>query len=172
MVQIKRNQRLLFEALEEVIFTQSPLDWTHHEERQRGKTLSWTTTVYNLRQHAKAKEWKGLSRLIHVHRKRTEKKKTTHADAFYISSLAMSEAKEFDQGVRAHWGIENRLHWVKDVIFNEDNNRIRRGSGPMVASVLSTMAINILRKHGFDSITEGNVFAQANIKKMFCHIRT
>lgn len=84
----------------------------------------------------------------------------------------MTQAKRLGNGIRAHWGIENRLHWVKDVIFNEDKNRIRKGSGPILSSILSTIAINKLRTYGFDAITEGIAFAQANVNKIICDIRT
>jgi len=64
-------------------------------------------------------------------------------------------AEEFHQGIRGHWGIENRLHWVKDEIHKEDKNKIRCGTGPVAASIFSSIAINIHRKNGNDSISEG-----------------
>ena len=48
-------------------------------------------------------------------------------------------------GIRGHWGIENRLHWVRDVTLGEDANRTRRGSGPQVLATLRNLAISTLR---------------------------
>jgi predicted transposase YbfD/YdcC len=48
---------------------------------------------------------------------------------------------------RAHWGIENQLHWVLDVIFNEDRARNRKDNGPQNIAILRKLALNILRSH-------------------------
>ena len=50
--------------------------------------------------------------------------------------------------VRAHWTIENRLHWVRDVTFDEDRSQIRRGTGPQVMATLRNLAISLLRVAG------------------------
>ena len=50
--------------------------------------------------------------------------------------------------VRAHWTIENRLHWVRDVTFDEDRSQIRRGAGPQVMATLRNLAISLLRLAG------------------------
>jgi predicted transposase YbfD/YdcC len=48
----------------------------------------------------------------------------------------MRTASEFADGIRGHWGIENRLHWVKDVVFKEDSSRIRTGNAPANFSIV------------------------------------
>ena len=83
--------------------------------------------------------------------------------AFFMSDLNLS-AEEFHQGIRGHWGIENRLHWVKDGIHKEDKNKIRCGTGPVAASIFSSIAINIHRKNGNDSIYEGQIKFRNNVK--------
>lgn len=50
--------------------------------------------------------------------------------------------------MRAHWTIENRLHWVRDVTFDEDRCQIRRGAGPQVMATLRNLAISLLRLAG------------------------
>lgn len=49
---------------------------------------------------------------------------------------------------RAHWGIENRLHWIRDVSFAEDLSQIRTGHGPAVMATLRNLAISLHRKAG------------------------
>jgi predicted transposase YbfD/YdcC len=60
-----------------------------------------------------------------------------------LSSLPVG-VKRFGEATRGHWGIENSLHWVLDVIFNEDKSRIRKGSSPDNFALLRRFSINIL----------------------------
>ena len=53
---------------------------------------------------------------------------------------------------RGHWGIENRLHWVRDVTFDEDRSQVRTGSTPQVMAALRNTAIGVLRRAGHDNI--------------------
>lgn len=64
---------------------------------------------------------------------------------FYISSAKL-DAKTFASAVRAHWHIENRLHWVLDVVFHDDLARLRTGSGPQNMAIVKHMAMNIVRE--------------------------
>lgn len=55
---------------------------------------------------------------------------------------------------RGHWGIENRLHWVRDVTFDEDRSQIRTGAGPHVMATLRNTAISLLRQAGWTNIAQ------------------
>lgn len=66
-----------------------------------------------------ALDWVGLKSLIPMKRIVTRQGKPYQQTNYYISSLTTS-ASQFAQAIRSHWGIENCLHWVKDVIFGED----------------------------------------------------
>ncbi len=63
---------------------------------------------------------------------------------YYLSSTKL-DAKTFAAAVRAHWQIENRLHWVLDVVFHDDLVRLRTGSGPQNMAVVRHMAMNLVR---------------------------
>ena len=63
---------------------------------------------------------------------------------YYISSLPL-DAKLLAHAVRCHWHVENRLHWVLDVVFHEDLSRLRSGSGPQNMATVRHMAMNLLR---------------------------
>ena len=71
--------------------------------------------------------------------------KTTLARRFYLSSMPL-DAPTFARAVRAHWGIENRLHWVMDVVFHDDLARLRTGYGPENMAIVKHMAINLARQ--------------------------
>lgn len=55
---------------------------------------------------------------------------------------------------RGHWAIENRLHWVRDVTFDEDRSQIRTGSGPRIMATLRNLAISLFRLRNFTNIAE------------------
>jgi len=63
---------------------------------------------------------------------------------YYLSSTKL-DAKTFAAAVRAHWGVENRLHWVLDVVFHDDLARLRSGNGPQNMAVVKHMAMNLVR---------------------------
>jgi predicted transposase YbfD/YdcC len=86
--------------------------------------------------------------------------------AYYISSLSLN-AGQFAQGIRGHWGIENRLHWVKDVVLEEDSSRIRLGNAPANLSIIRSLAIAILRNNGYSSITTALRMIAHNLEQMF-----
>lgn len=76
---------------------------------------------------------------------------TARREAVYgVTSLAPAQASpaRLLALVRAHWTIENRLHWVRDVTFDEDRSQIRRGAGPQVMATLRNLAISLLRLAG------------------------
>lgn len=63
---------------------------------------------------------------------------------YYLSSARL-DASTFAQAVRAHWGIENRLHWVLDVVFHDDLARLRTGNGPQNMAIVKHIAMNLVR---------------------------
>ena len=63
---------------------------------------------------------------------------------YYISSAPLT-AEQAAAAVRGHWGIENRLHWVLDVVFKEDQSRLRKGHGAKNMSIVRHFAINLVR---------------------------
>lgn len=69
---------------------------------------------------------------------------------YYLLSKYMS-AKRLLQVTRSHWTIENQLHWVLDVHFDEDGNRTRKDHGPENLAILRRLALNILRAHPYNA---------------------
>ncbi len=71
--------------------------------------------------------------------------RTTVSRRYYLCSAAL-DARAFARAVRAHWGVENCLHWVLDVVFHDDLARLRTGHGPENMAVVKHMALNLLNK--------------------------
>lgn len=92
-----------------------------------------------------AARWKGLASLIRLESERRLEGKTTSEVRYYLSSHAGDAAKVL-RHIRGHWGVENSLHWVLDVAFNEDACRIRKDNAPANFSLMRQMALNLLRQ--------------------------
>jgi hypothetical protein len=62
-------------------------------------------------------------------------------------------ADRIAEAIRGHWGIENRLHWIRDVVFAEDHSQFRTGTGPAVMATLRNLALSLHRLTGATNIT-------------------
>lgn len=90
--------------------------------------------------------WKGLSGMGACVATVTENGKTTTALSYSIYSQEEMKAEEYGKGKRAHWGIENSLHWVLDIGFREDESRIRAGNAAENVNVLRHIGTNLLKQ--------------------------
>lgn len=90
-------------------------------------------------------QWPGLKSIGVVSSVVEKKGKRLGEKRFYITSLA-SNAKMLNKAARAHWGIENRLHWRLDVVFNEDGACIRNDNAAENIDILRKWALNVLQK--------------------------
>lgn len=90
-------------------------------------------------------EWYGLASIGMVESTRCINNETSIHKRFFISSLVEADAKKFSHAVRSHWGIENNLHWVLDVAFDEDHCRIRKNNAPENVAMMRHMALNLLK---------------------------
>jgi predicted transposase YbfD/YdcC len=89
--------------------------------------------------------WKGLASLIRLESQRQVGEKTSHEVRYYLSSLS-GDAGRVLGCIRGHWGVENRLHWVLDMAFDEDACRIRKDQAPVNMALVRQMALNLLRQ--------------------------
>ena len=90
-------------------------------------------------------EWKGLRSIIMVKSRRVIGESTSEETWYHISSLA-PVAKTIGISIREHWGIENSLHWVLDVAFQEDSCRKRRENSPQNFAILRHITLNLLKQ--------------------------
>jgi len=89
--------------------------------------------------------WTNLQSLGLVESRREMGEKVEIERRYYLSSLP-ADGVRFSDAVRQHWGVENGLHWVLDVSFNEDACRIRKDKGAQTFSVLRHIALNLLKR--------------------------
>ena len=90
-------------------------------------------------------KWEGLASLGMVESIREVAGKTTVERRYYLSSLRLDVAN-FARAVRSHWGVENKVHWVMDVCFREDQSRARLGYAAENLATLRRLALNLLKR--------------------------
>jgi predicted transposase YbfD/YdcC len=110
-------------------------------EIRRYWTISDPATIAHLDPEG---EWAGLRGIGMVDAERREKGKVSHETRYYLTSL--TDAATFGRAVRGHWGIENGLHWVLDMAFREDENRMRSGNGAENLVMLRHIVVNLLKR--------------------------
>jgi predicted transposase YbfD/YdcC len=98
----------------------------------------------------------GAAQVLRLTRTRTVRTtgKRTRETVYAITSLTAADARpdQIAAWLRGHWVIENRLHWVRDVDYDEDRSQVRTGSGPQVMATLRNTAIGLLRLAGHTNI--------------------
>ena len=145
---LKANQETLYDDVRLFLDDPDTTGITHHTTvdgdhgRIETRTAAVSTDIAWLQD---IHHWPGLQAVGKVTRTREHNSKATTETAYYLASASLS-AERFGQVTRAHWGIENSLHWVLDVVMNEDYARNRKDNGPENLAVLRHIALNIIRK--------------------------
>ena len=88
--------------------------------------------------------WSSISSIIEIESIREVKNVISTEKRYYISSLN-TDALTFLKSIRFHWGVENQLHWVLDMTFEDDQSRIRKGNAPVNMAVVKKITMNLLR---------------------------
>ena len=120
----------------------------HHETTEKGhgrleQRRHWSTE--DLDWFADKAEWPGLRSIGYIESERTVQGQTGAEKRYYLSSLP-ANAQELARTVRAHWSVENNLHWVLDVVFREDESRVRIGHAAENFALLRRMALSLIKK--------------------------
>lgn len=90
-------------------------------------------------------KWEGLRSVGIVESIREVERQTTVERRYYLSSLSLG-IETFARAVRSHWGVENKVHWVMDVCFGEDQSRARTGYAAENLATLRRLALNLLKR--------------------------
>jgi predicted transposase YbfD/YdcC len=144
---VKENQRELFEDIQDSFRVLSTVNYSEDLDYGHGRIETRKCSIItDLSLIESSEKWRGLVSIVRIDRERYFKAttKTENDTSYYISTL--NNAEIIAHGVRKHWGIENKVHWVLDVAFNEDLSRKRQGNAAQNFSSLNRIALNLLKK--------------------------
>ncbi len=151
---VKGNQGHLRDYIEDLFTTAMKNDfqdvaYDYYESTDAGHgrvevRRHWT--VSELSGFSRKPDWKGLTSIGMVESERHINDKITTERRYYINSQN-DGAEPFSNRVRAHWGVENELHWCLDVGFREDECRVRKGHASENLAVIRHIALNLLKKN-------------------------
>ncbi len=155
MIQVKRNRMLLFNDIENAFVYHTP-DRHTTEQSAHGRTEIRRIAVIPADKVVMTgnTEWKDLSAIIRV--TRWVKDNLTGEEhnnvAYYISSVPNITAMRAAEIIRAHWAIENNLHWMLDVVFSEDADRKRNHNAVVNFSLIRKISMVGLSKVSYKNI--------------------
>lgn len=155
LLAVKGNQGLLYRDIK-ACFADASLDRAINVSKTTGhgridericEIMGGRDVIAKLRHK---NNWVGLSAVVKVTAERTvtatgEVRASTES-RYYICSLKQPSAERMQEAVRAHWSVENNLHWTIDMAFREEESRIRTDNAPANMAVLRHIALNIIRQ--------------------------
>jgi predicted transposase YbfD/YdcC len=153
---VKGNQGTLYEDIEElfagaeeVAYREVAYDYARTVNKGHGRIeirQCWAIDDPSFLDYIRRREdWPALHSIVKVVCERRTPSETTVKTRYYITSLPPQAARLLD-AVRSHWQIENGLHWVLDIAFNQDHSRIRKDNAPANFAILHHIALNLLKR--------------------------
>jgi predicted transposase YbfD/YdcC len=150
---LKGNQGTLHEEVEGFFatalagdFAGVAHDYTEEVDKDHGRLevrRYWITE--ELSTLSEAQRWSALCSIGLVERECWSGDQHTLEQRLFITSIP-ADAQRFAHAVRGHWGVENRLHWRLDVVFNEDASRIRKGHAPAIMTAIRHLCMNLFEQ--------------------------
>lgn len=149
---VKRNMPSLHAKLRDLPWADVPA--TRQTTTGRGQRITRTIKVIAVPDRI---EFPGASQVAQLRRTVTRAGRKTVEVVYLITSASVTDAPPTTLAawVRGHWGIENRLHYVRDVSYAEDQSQVRIGQAPRVMATCRNVAISLLRLAGWDNIAAG-----------------
>ena len=154
LLAVKENQGNLYETIHGLFDDSSEMayvDCDYHKTVEKGHGRieireCWITSDPDYLQYiTELSAWKDLKSIVMVKSERRVGEESSTQCRYFISSLD-SDAELALHAARTHWGIENKVHWVLDIAFREDDCRVRKGNGAQNFAVLRHIALNLLKQ--------------------------
>ncbi|NJK84371.1 MAG: ISAs1 family transposase [Saprospiraceae bacterium] len=150
MCQIKRNCRKLWEICALYTALARPISTFEYYEDAHGHQIYRRVELYENKAEL-PKGWNGIERIVKVRRWGYRNKKEFEEVSFYALSKPIYHASIVAKAIQEHWGIENKLHWSKDVHLGEDKMTLKDKQQVKLLVYLNNIAINILKANGMKS---------------------
>lgn len=148
VIAVKNNQKSLYEQLEKLFTITKTASQDEFLNNDHGRVeLRKCFAIDDFTFFDESEEWAGIKSVVKVETERYVKstRKSTVETRYYISSHT-AKASQLNQIVRRHWAVENKLHWMLDVVFQEDNSRRRAGNSAANFNVIAKVALAMIEK--------------------------
>jgi len=149
VIAVKGNQGQLEQDVADTLRFCSPVSQYKDVDSGHGRIETRICSVYTDLSHVQQPErWPGVKAIVCVEATRYLKASQTEQKEkrYYITSMEAG-AEKIARAVRSHWGIENSLHWILDVAFNEDSSRKRTGNVAENFSIICRIALNLIKNN-------------------------
>ena len=150
---VKGNRPTLLKALKSLPWAKVPIGSTL-TDRSHGRHATRTIKVIDVPALPRWPQFTGVAQVAQLRRTVTRAGKKSVEVTYVITSAPYHQAPPATLAawVKGHWAIENQLHWVRDVTYDEDRSQVRTGAGPHVMASLRNTAIGLLRLAGWTNI--------------------
>lgn len=162
---LKANQPTLLKHAQHCQRTQAPFSSYQSRDTSHGRVVERQVQVF-VAPIALSHEWTGLAAFVSVKRSGQREGKPFERQAWFITSQVIA-AEPLATMIQAHRGtIENKLHWVKDVVQGEDASSFRTPNPATLMALLRSWAVSLFRKAGHPSITKAIRHFQHDLPKL------
>lgn len=161
---LKRNQKNLYESVRaNFVAEESYVDVGKGHGRIERRVVSRCSSLEQI------PDWPGLQTLIRVESQRQLKKggqpRVETETRYFVSSLRES-AQALARRIRGYWGVENKVHYVRDVTQGEDASRIRMHQLPQLFAVARNFALNLYRSDGFQNMAQAERYCKYGLETL------
>jgi len=171
LITVKANQNKLHQSIATHCQMTSPIHQYNHSEKTRDRSIQRNISVFSPPSEIDP-IWVGVNCVIKVWRQGTRggQPYQSQKETYYICSLS-PHSSLIPKGIRTHWHIENRLHWVKDVVLQEDDYPFCGGYAAANMGIIRTIALNLFRLNGFASITKAIRTLAHDLPRLFSFLQ-
>ncbi|WP_375562491.1 hypothetical protein ACE193_09435 [Bernardetia sp. OM2101] len=123
----------------------------------------------------KVKEWQCIETIIVIYKTVIEPTKVTPTRRYYVSNKKLEEgfsAKSFNVGIRGHWDIENKAHRNKDIVFKQDDNKVKNSKHAVNRAIFNTIALNFLIDKYSENVMYNQILFRTQFQKICFKKRT
>lgn len=194
---MKANQPRLLGALEETVRHAQVLEEFASSERHRGRLERRQVRVFAADESADSGVYGGVRstavypppapsaesvksaiesdwqarRVLHVVRSGRRQGRRYRRESYYLTSR-LDTAPGYAEGIRAHWSVENALHWTKDALMHEDGSGIRGQRAAQSLSLLKSLVLTRYRRAGYTSLKAATAQYANKVKELLLLLRT
>ena len=162
---VKGNQPTLYRSVTQQFIPHQTLSTVN---KGHGRIEKRTVSICPF--HCTQAGWNSITTAIRVESQRITKYKHETETRYYISDL-QETAEDFARRIRGYWGVENQVHYCKDVTLGEDRSRIRTEPLPQIWSIARNLTLNLYRDAGFNNMAQAKRKSQFGLKHILSLFR-